>query len=226
MEITYYGHSCFLVSIGGFKVLFDPFISPNPKAANIDINTIEADYILVSHGHYDHIADLETIAKRTGATVIANYEIVTWLEKKGLDKTVAMNIGGKAIMDFAIVKMVKAVHSSMLPDGSYGGAPAGFIIETGESTFYYSGDTALHLDMKLIPDMNHIDFAFMPVGDRYTMDVEDALVASNFAGTKKIIGMHFDTWPDIEIDHETSVLLASRNERELMLMDIGETIKM
>ncbi|HXA00550.1 MAG TPA: metal-dependent hydrolase [Cytophagaceae bacterium] len=226
MEITYYGHSCFLVNIGDFRVLFDPFISPNPKAANIDINTIEADYILLSHGHNDHMADLEAIAKRTGATVIANFEIVTWLRKKGLENTVAMNIGGKVTMDFAIVKMVRAVHSSQLPDGSYGGAPAGFIIETGESTFYYSGDTALHLDMKLIPDMNHIDFAFISLGDTYTMDVEDAIVASNFVGTKKIIGMHFDTWPDIEIDHETSVLMASRNERELILMDIGETIKM
>ena len=226
MEITYYGHSSFLVNIGDFRILFDPFISPNPKASNIDINTIETDYILLSHGHYDHIADLEVIAKRTGATVIANSEIATWLEKKGLEKTVAMNIGGKVTMDFAIVKMVKAVHSSKLPDGSYGGAPAGFILETGESTFYYSGDTALHLDMKLIPEMNKIDFAFMPVGDRYTMDVEDAVVAANFVGTKKIIGMHFDTWPDIEIDHETSVLLASSKMIELHLPDIGETIKM
>jgi L-ascorbate metabolism protein UlaG (beta-lactamase superfamily) len=226
MEITYYGHSCFLVNIGGFKVLFDPYITPNSKATNIDINTIEADYILLSHGHNDHIADLETIAKRTGATVIANYEISTWFEKKGLEKTVAMNIGGKVIMDFAIVKMVNAVHSSQLPDGSYGGSPAGFIIETGESTFYYSGDTALHQDMKLIPDMNKIDFAFMSIGDRYTMDVQDAIVAANFVDTKKIIGMHFDTWPDIEIDHETSVLLASSKMVELHLLDIGETIKM
>jgi len=121
---------------------------------------------------------------------------------------------------------VKAVHSSQLPDGSYGGTPAGFILETGESTFYYSGDTALHLDMKLIPEINKIDFAFMPVGDRYTMDVEDAIAAANFVGTKKIIGMHFDTWPDIEIDHETSVLLASSRMVELYLPDIGETIKM
>jgi L-ascorbate metabolism protein UlaG (beta-lactamase superfamily) len=226
MEITYYGHSCFLVNIGDYKVLFDPFISPNPKATNIDINTIEADYILLSHGHYDHIADLEPIAKRTDATIIANFEIISWLEKKGLGKTVAMNIGGKVTMDFAIVKMVKAEHSSQLPDGSYGGAPAGFILETGESTFYYSGDTALHLDMKLIPEINKIDFAFMPVGDRYTMDVEDAIAAANFVGTKKIIGMHFDTWPDIEIDHETSVLLASSKMTELHLLDIGETIKM
>jgi len=226
MEITYYGHSCFLVNIGGFRVLFDPFISGNPKASNIDINTIEADYILLSHGHFDHIADAEAIAKRTGAAVIANYEIVTWLGKKGLENTVAMNIGGKVMMDFATVKMVKAVHSSQLPDGSYGGAPAGFILETGESTFYYSGDTALHLDMKLISDMNKIDFAFMSLGDTLTMDVDDALVAANFVGTKKIIGMHFDTWPNIEIDHERSGLLASSKEIDLYLMEIGETIKM
>jgi L-ascorbate metabolism protein UlaG (beta-lactamase superfamily) len=226
MQITYYGHSCFLVDIGGYRVLFDPFITPNPKASNIDINTIEADYILLSHGHFDHVADTEAIAKKTGATVIANYEIVTWFEKKGLEKTVAMNIGGKVTMDFATVKMVNAVHSSQLPDGSYGGSAAGFIIETGESTFYYSGDTALHLDMKLIPDMYKIDFAFMSLGDTLTMDVDDALVAANFVGTKKIIGMHFDTWPNLEIDHERSGLLASSREVDLYLLEIGETIKM
>ncbi|MFL5728066.1 MAG: metal-dependent hydrolase [Cytophagaceae bacterium] len=226
MEVTYYGHSCFLVDIGGFRVLFDPYITPNPKASNIDINTIEADYILLSHGHFDHITDAESIAKRTGATILANYEIVTWLGKKGLENTVAMNIGGKVIMDFAIVKMVNAVHSSQLPDGSYGGAAAGFIIETGQGTFYYSGDTALHMDMKLIADMNKIDFAFMSIGDTLTMDIRDAVVAAGFINTKKIIGMHFDTWPNLEIDHEQAGLWASSRMVELYLPEIGETIKM
>src|SRR5690554_1332217 len=149
MELTFYGHACFSVKTQDKIILFDPFISPNPKAAHIDVATLAADYILLSHGHEDHVADAENIAKRTGAKLVSNFEIVSWYEKKGIENVHPMNHGGKWKFDFGTVKYTNAVHSSMLPDGSYGGNPGGFIVNTDKS-FYYSGDTALTMDMKLI----------------------------------------------------------------------------
>lgn len=160
MKITYYGHSCFGAEINGKHLLFDPFITPNSLAKNIDITKIKADYILVSHGHEDHVADLITIANHTGAKVICAFEIHVWLKGKGLSNTHPMNIGGKAKFDFGNVKCVVAIHSSVLPDGTYGGNPMGFIMESSEGNFYFAGDTALSYDMKLIGDYRKIDFAF------------------------------------------------------------------
>ena len=225
MDITYYGHSCFLVSLGDYKVLFDPYITANELASHIDINTIECDFIILSHGHEDHVKDVEAIGKRTRAMVIANFEVATWFEKKGIEKTFGMNPGGRAIFEFGTLKMVTAVHSSSMPDGSYGGVAVGYVIESGEKIFYYSGDTALHKDMTLIADQFHIDFAFMSIGDTYTMDIADALVAASYVNTKKIIGMHYNTWPSIEIDPVHAKMIARQAEKELVLMEIGETIK-
>ena len=168
MQITYYGQSCFQVNIGGYKILFDPFISPNPLASEIDITKIEADYILLSHAHQDHIHDAEAIAKNTGATIIGIWEIHAWFAEKGV-KTHPMNIGGKWPFEFGTVIMTSAVHSSSFPDGSYGGNPAGFVIENDEHTFYYAGDTALFSDMKLIGELYKPEFAFLPIGDNFTM---------------------------------------------------------
>lgn len=223
MEITYYGHSCFLVKTADHKVLFDPFISPNPLASKIDVNNVQADFILLSHAHEDHIADAEQIAKRTSATIVSNFEITTWYNNKGIERTHPMNHGGKKHFDFGTVKMVNAVHSSSFPDGSYGGNPAGFVIETGDKIFYFAGDTALHYDMKMIGDQNKLDFAMLPIGDNFTMDINDAIVAATFANTKKIIGMHYDTFPYIEIDHLEATMTAKRNDKELILMNIGES---
>lgn len=226
MEITYYGHSCYMLNLGGFSILFDPFITPNELAANIDISSIQPDYILVSHAHEDHIADLETIAKQSDATIIANWEIHSYYQKRGFTKTHPMNIGGKWDFEFGTLKMVNAVHSSSFPDGTYGGNPAGFTIETAEKTIYYAGDTALFGDMKLIGEQQKIDLAFLPIGDNFTMDIEDAVIAAHFLNTNNIIGMHYNTFPYIEIDPVYADMAFSNEAKSLTLMSIGETISL
>ncbi|WMJ74759.1 metal-dependent hydrolase [Cytophagaceae bacterium ABcell3] len=226
MEVTYYGHSCFLVETGNSKILFDPFITGNSLASHIDINKIEADYILLSHGHADHVGDVEAIAKRTGAMIVGPFETVSWFGQKGLEKNHGMNPGGKARFDFGTVKMVSAIHSSSMPDGSYGGVATGFVIETAEKTFYYSGDTALTTDMRLIKDRYKLDFAFLCIGDTFTMDIEDAVVAAEYTGTSKIIGMHYNTFPVIELDAAYAQQVAQKAGKELVLFEIGQTIKL
>ncbi|MBA2611492.1 MAG: metal-dependent hydrolase [Bacteroidetes bacterium] len=225
MNITYYGHSCFGVEINEKHLLFDPFISPNELAKEIDINAVPADYILISHGHADHIADVESIAKRTGAKVISTAEIISWLEKKGIENTRGMNIGGKIKFDFGSVKCVVAQHSSSMPDGSYGGNPMGFVIESTEGNFYYAGDTALTYDMKLIGDYRNIDFAFLPIGDNYTMGVDNAIIASDFIKCNDIIGMHYDTFGYIVIDQQDAISKFDRAGKKLTLLEIGRTLK-
>ncbi len=224
MRITYYGHSCFLVEFSTFKILFDPFITPNELASDVNIDKIEADHILVSHGHEDHIADVERIFKNTNAKVVSTFEVISYFEKKGIDDVHPMNHGGKWKFDFGMVKMVNAVHSSSFPDGSYAGQPAGFIIEADGKTFYYAGDTALHQDMKQIAEEYDIDFAFLPIGNNFTMDVLDGLRAADYVGTSKIIGMHYDTFPYIEIDHDAAVKAAQDKGKELILLEIGKSL--
>lgn len=224
MEFTYYGHSCFSVTVNQKKLLFDPFISGNELAKGIDINSIEADYILLSHGHFDHTADAESIAARTGATIIANYEIAMWFAGKGIKKYQPMNTGGKWTFDFGTVKCVNAVHSSGLPDGSYGGNPMGFIILNDEQNFYYSGNTALTLDMQLVPLFAETGFAILPIGDNFTMGPEDAVQAAKMVQTKTVIAVHYDTFGYIKTDHQKAVELFKNNELDLKLPAIGETI--
>lgn len=224
MNITYYGHSCFGVEIKGKHIVFDPFITPNELAKNIDVKTVKADYILISHGHEDHIADAVSLAKRTGAKVICAYEIFVWLSKQGVENIHPMNIGGKVKLDFGNVKCVNAVHSSSLPDGSYGGNPMGFVVESEEGNFYYAGDTALTYDMKLIGDYRRINFAFLPIGDNFTMGSENAIIACDFINCSDIIGMHYDTFGYIKIDQNEAQNKFSRSGKKLTLMKIGETI--
>jgi L-ascorbate metabolism protein UlaG (beta-lactamase superfamily) len=225
MKITYYGHSCFGVEINGKHLLFDPFISPNELAKDIEVNTVPADYILISHGHEDHIADAVSIAKRTGAKVICAYEIYLWLSKKGLENIHPMNTGGKTKLDFGNVKCVKAEHSSTLPDGTYGGHPLGFVIESSMGNFYYAGDTALTYDMKLIGEYRSIDFAFLPIGDNFTMGPDNAIIATEFIRCNEIIGMHYDTFPVIKIDGDEAKRKFERAGKKLTLMKIGETVE-
>ncbi len=225
MNITYYGHSCFGVEVKGKHLLFDPFISPNELAKAIDVNKVKADYILISHGHEDHIADAVSVAKRTGAKVIANWEIYVWLGKQGVENAYPMNIGGKVKLDFGNVKCVVAQHSSSLPDGSYGGNPMGFIIESDEKNFYYAGDTALTYDMKLIGEYRSIDFAFLPIGDNFTMGVDNAIIACDFINCNDIIGMHYDTFGFIKINKEEARFKFDRAGKKLTLLDIGQSIE-
>jgi L-ascorbate metabolism protein UlaG (beta-lactamase superfamily) len=221
MKATYYGQSSVEIEAGGKKLLFDPFISPNPLAKHIDINTLKPDYILISHGHGDHIADLEAIQKNSGAKVICIAEIAGWLGNKGISNTHPMNIGGGYNFDFGRVKMVYALHSSALPDGSNGGNPAGFIIYAEGKKIYFAGDTALTYDMKLLADEN-LDWAILPIGDNYTMGVDDAIKATGFINCKNVIGVHYDTFPAIKIDKEAAKEKFIKAGINIQLPQIGE----
>lgn len=226
MRITYYGHACFGVVVNDKKLLFDPYISGNLLAKAIDVNKVEADYILLSHGHGDHLGDTIELSQRTKAKVVCSAEIESWLKKKGVTNTHGMNIGGKWKFDFGHVKCVVAVHSSSMPDGSYGGNPMGFIVESSQKNFYYSGDTALTYDMKLIGEYRQVDFAFLCIGDNFTMSVDNAIIASDFIKCDKIIGMHYDTFEPIKIDKEGAKERFKRADKELTLIAIGESIEL
>lgn len=226
MTITYYGHSCFAIDYNDHRILFDPFISPNPLAEGIDIEKIEADFILITHGHFDHIADAVAIAKRTGAKVVTNFEIYQWLGKQGVENVHPMNHGGAVRQPFGKVKYVNAVHSSSLDDGTYMGHPGGFVIDFGDVCIYYAGDTALTYDMKLIAREFDVNWAFLPIGDNFTMGVDDAIIASEFVDAKNIIGMHYNTFPPITIDLEEAKNKFTQAGLNLSLMEIGETIEL
>ena len=224
MKLTYYGHSCFSVQIGKEFLLFDPFITPNPLASHIKLKDIKADFILVSHGHSDHVADLIELANSTGAKVICSWEIYEWLNKQGVSNTHPMNTGGKWNFGGFKVKCVAAQHSSGLPDGSYGGNPLGFIVMCDECNFYYSGDTALTLDMQLIPNWAKLKFAVLPIGDNFTMDIADAAECARMIQCSTIVGVHYDTFGFIKIDHDEAKSVFSKARRQLHLIKIGESI--
>jgi L-ascorbate metabolism protein UlaG (beta-lactamase superfamily) len=226
MTLTYLGQSSFHLVFNGKNLIFDPMITPNALASHINIDELACDYLMLSHGHGDHVADAEAIAKRTGATIISNYEIVSWYETKGL-KGHPMNLGGKFKFDFGTVKYVNAVHSSMLPDGSYGGASGGFVIYDDAKSFYFAGDTALTYDLKLIPlTCPTLNVAILPIGDNFTMGYEDAVIAADFIQCDKIIGCHYDTFGYIKIDHEAAISEFKNAGKELILLNIGQTIEL
>lgn len=224
MKLTYFGHSCFLVESGGHRLLFDPFITPNPLAREVDISKIQADAILLSHGHVDHLADAVALAEQTGATVVCNWEISEWLGRQGPAKIAPMNHGGAKPFPFGRVKMTNAIHSSTLPDGTPGGNPGGYVVELPEGTFYYSGDTALTMDMKLIAEEFPIRFAVLPIGDNFTMGASDAVRAAGFVDTKVVVGVHYNTFPPIEIVKEAALGTFSKAGLALLLPGIGETV--
>lgn len=225
MNVTYLGHSCFLFDFDGVKVLTDPFITYNGLAQNIDKEQIKCEYILLSHGHQDHMADAEYFAKKDNATLIAIYDVAEWFREKGVQNLLHLNIGGKAELPFGTVKMVAAVHSSVLPDGTYGGNPAGYVIQNAGKVYYFAGDTALTYDMKIIAEwFGKVDVAFMPIGDVLTMGTADAMIAANWVNTNKVVGMHYDTFPNIQLNKEQAQQTAQQAGKELVLMAIGETI--
>ncbi|OEK01603.1 hydrolase [Roseivirga sp. 4D4] len=226
MKFTFFGHASFLVETMGKKLLFDPFITPNELAKEIDVDAIKPDYILLSHGHSDHVADVERIYDNSEATIISTYEVVGWFGAKGLERGHPMNHGGSWDFDFGKVKLVNAVHSSSMPDGSYGGHPAGIVIKNEEGCFYYAGDTALTKDMELIGEEFELDFSIMPVGDNFTMGISDAMKAAKMVRCDKVIGVHFDTFPYVAIDRQESMQIAAENKVQLTLPEIGQTLSL
>ena len=225
MKFTYYGHSCFSVLAGGKTLLFDPFITANQLARAIDVDRIEADFIFVSHGHFDHTSDAMRIARRTGAKVLGNWELFDWFKKCGLENTHPINPGGQFTFDFGMVKSFAAEHSSGLPDGAYGGVACGFAFKTPDGAFYYSGDTALSMDMQLVRDWAMLDFAVFPVGDGLTMGVLDAIRAAKWVGVNKVVGVHYDTFDFIRIDHRAALKSFKEAGLGLQLLDIGSVIE-
>ena len=221
MKITYYGHSCFAAEINGKRLLFDPFITQNPLAKAVDIKKIQADYIFVSHAHYDHIVDTAAIANQTGALVISNYEIISWFSKNGIKNVSPLNPGGTFISDFGRVKCVNAIHSSSFPDGTYGGIASGFVVESADANFYYSGDTALTQDMKFINETTKLKFAVLCVGGTLTMDADDAVRGAGLIQCKEVMGVHYDTFPTIKIDHAAAKEKFRSKGLTLHLLPIG-----
>jgi len=225
MKITFYGQSSLGIEVAGKNIIVDPFISGNDLAKNINIDELKADYILVTHAHQDHVLDVETIAKRTGATIVSNAEIATYYEKKGF-KSHPMNHGGSWKFDFGTVKYVSAIHSSAFPDGTYGGNPGGFVIESEHKNIYIAGDTALTFDMKLIPLRTKLDLAILPIGNNFTMDIDDAIIASDFVECDKVLGCHYDTFGYIKIDHEEAKKKFFDKGKDLMLLEIGASLEL
>ena len=199
-EITWLGHSTFSIATGEHTLLLDPFLNDSP-VAKVKAEEVEADFILLTHGHFDHVADAVSIAKRTKATVIANFEICEWLKREGIaeEKVVPLNTGGGCDQPFGRITMTLAHHSSSLPDGSYGGTAGGFLLELDGKRVYFAGDTSLFLDMKLI-GLGGLDLAVLPIGDQFTMGPDDSIEAVKFLGAKQVLPCHYNTWPPIEQD--------------------------
>lgn len=225
MKFKYYGHSCFAVEISGTTLLFDPFITGNPMAVGVQVADIKADYILITHAHGDHIGDAVAIAKQTGATILSNYEIINYLTKQGAPKGHGLNFGGQVKYDFGVVKYVNALHSSSFHDGTYGGNPGGFIVDTVEGTFYYAGDTSIMAEMRIFGKQYEFDFVVLPIGDNYTMGIDDAVYAAKLLRCKEVIGVHFDSFPPIVIDHAQAKAAFAKKGNRLHLLKAGEQLE-
>jgi len=227
MKVKYIGQAGFIIEMGGKTLVIDPFVTGNDQmAAKLKVEDIKCDYVLLTHGHQDHVLDAETIAKQNDAKIISNYEIVSYYEKKGIEGH-PLNHGGEWVFDFGTVKYVNAVHSSVMPDGTFAGNPGGFVIHNEEGCFYHAGDTALTMDMKLIPMTSpKLDFAILPIGNNFTMGYKDAVIAAEFIECDKVIGCHFDTFEMIKIDHAKAKETFTKRQKELILMDLGQEIEL
>lgn len=229
MEITYHGHSCFQLTEGEHSIIIDPFITGNPSA-QVKLEDIKVQYILLTHGHGDHFGDAIEIAKRNNATIISNHEIATYLGWQGLNVQ-GMNTGGSYQFEFGKVKLTQAFHSSglILEEEQkivYMGMPIGFLITMGNKTVYHPGDTALFGDMKMIGELNDIDVAFLPIGDYFTMGPEDALIAAEWLKAKVTIPMHYNTFPLIAQDGDQFVLNLEKKGLKGKKVNPGEKIEM
>jgi L-ascorbate metabolism protein UlaG (beta-lactamase superfamily) len=226
VKLTWLGHSCFALVASGHRLLVDPFLDQN-DAAPVKAAAIEADYILVTHGHFDHISDAVPVAQRTGATVLANFEVTQWLANQGVpqDKLVGMNPGGAVEQPFGRAKMTIAHHSSSMPDGSYGGVPGGWLLDLRGARVYFAGDTALFLDMKLV-GLGGLDLAVVPIGDRFTMGPEDSIEAIKLLSPKRAVPCHYNTWPPIAQDaHAWAEAVKRQTAAEPVVLEPGRSFE-
>lgn len=221
-KAKFLGHSCVAITNGKHKLIIDPFLTGNDKAA-ITADKVEAQFILLTHGHGDHVGDALAIAKRTGATIIAGYELALLCAKDGASVH-PMHIGGGHNFDFGRVKLTIAHHGGGYGEDAsvYTGPPVGFLVTIGGKTVYHPGDTGLFLDMKLIGELNRIDLAFLPIGDNFTMGIDDAVKAVEFLKPKKVVPFHYGTFPIIEADPNEFAQKASWTE--VVILKPGETV--
>ncbi len=221
-EITWLGHGSWAIETGGHTILLDPFLNDSPTSP-VKADDVKADYILVSHGHFDHVADVASIANRTGATVVAAYEVSAWFESQhGVKNTVGMNLGGGIDLPLGRVTMTVAHHSSQLPDGSYGGNPAGFLLKLADGTIYFACDTALFSDMQLIGRAG-IDLAVLPIGDLFTMGPADSIEAIKLIHPRRVAPAHYNTWPPIEQNAATwADSVRANTEAEPVVLNPGD----
>lgn len=227
MKATYLGHSSVQLTGQDFNILFDPFISPNEQAKAIDIKELKPNYIFLSHCHEDHVADMAAIQKSSNSEVICIVETGAWVERQGVsaDKITAMNLGGTLQTSFGSAKMVYALHTNSTPEGEYAGVPVGYVLEIQGKKIYFAGDTALTVEMSLLADFN-LDWAFLPIGGFFTMDVKDAIKAAKMINCKNIIGIHYNTFPPIAINNEEAIDHFKEAGLTLNLLQIGEDIKL
>jgi L-ascorbate metabolism protein UlaG (beta-lactamase superfamily) len=222
LKVTFLGHSCVMASDGKNNIIIDPFLTGNPQAT-IKAKDIKVDYILATHGHGDHLGDAVEIAKRNNATIIAPNELAVYVSKQGA-KAHNMHIGGAYNFPFGRVKLTIAHHGSAAGDGlEYTGNPCGFLIQMGGKLIYHAGDTGLFYDMKLIGDMNNIDLAFLPIGDNFTMGVDDAVKAVEFLSPTKVVPIHYKTWPLIDTEPLDFAKKLKGSKVEVVLLKPGES---
>lgn len=223
-QLTWLGHASWQLKTAQHTILIDPFLDDSPTAP-LKAQDVSADFILVSHGHFDHIADAAKIANRTGATIVSNYEITTWLAKQGVKNTLGGNLGGGANLPFGRVKLTLAFHSSALPDGSNGGNPSGFLLTlTSGEKIYFACDTALFGDMALIGAVG-LDVAVLPIGDLFTMGPDDALEAVKLLKPKRVVPSHYSTWPPIEQDpHRWADRVRAETTAQPVVVKPGESL--
>lgn len=223
IKLTYFAHSAFLIEFENFKILLDPFITGNPLAT-VEAKNLNADYIILTHGHGDHLGDTIDIARRCKSTVIAVNELANYANSKGVTAH-NMHIGGVYSFPFGKVKFTIAHHGSSSPEGDYMGEPAGILLTLNGKTIYHAGDTGLFMDMKLIGETNKIDVALLPIGGNFTMDVEDAVKAAEFLQPKLTIPIHYNTFPVIQAEPDLFVKKVGQIGLSAKKLNFGETIE-
>ena len=222
-KLTWLGHATWLLETGKHRILLDPFFTDNPSATLKPEDLTNISHVLISHGHFDHVADAAAIVKANDASLVAIFDIAQWFGREhGIANGIGMNIGGSTNTEFGSIKMVPAIHSSVLPDGSSGGNPAGFVITIGGKRIYFACDTAYFSDMKFYA--HGIDVAVLPIGDVFTMGIDDSIAATKLIEPKAVLPTHYNTWPPIEQDvHNWASRIRSETYAEPIVLDVGGT---